>query len=52
MLLGFVVLVEVDAGSVVVPHGVAGQQLSEEDGAFRSVNIHAPAPFYHLELVK
>ena len=29
MLLGFVVLVEVDACSVVVLHGVAGQQLSE-----------------------
>lgn len=49
MLLGFVVLVEVDAGSVVVLHGVAGQQLSEEDGPFHSVNIHAPPPFYHLE---
>lgn len=48
MLLGLVVLVEVDAGSVVVLHGVAGQQLSEER-RFHSVSIHPPAPFYHLD---
>lgn len=30
MLLGFVVLVEVDARPVVVLHGVTGQQLSEK----------------------
>lgn len=40
MLLGFVVLVEVDAGSVVVLHGVAGQQLSEKEEPSHSV--HAP----------
>lgn len=47
MLLGFVVLVEVDAGSVVVLHGVAGQQLSEEEESPHSVHVHAPALFYH-----
>lgn len=46
MLLGFVVLVEVDAGSVVVLHGVAGQQLSEKEESSHSVHIHAPALFY------
>uniref|UniRef100_A0A0E9VR32 Uncharacterized protein n=1 Tax=Anguilla anguilla TaxID=7936 RepID=A0A0E9VR32_ANGAN len=32
MLLGFVVLVEVDAGPVVLFHGITGQQLSVEVG--------------------
>lgn len=30
MLLGYVVLVEVDTGSVVLLHGIAGQQLSDK----------------------
>lgn len=30
MLLGFVVLIEVDAGSAVLLHGITGQQLSDE----------------------
>lgn len=47
MLLGFVVLVEVDAGPVVVLHGVAGQQLSEEEETFHSAHVHAPALFYY-----
>lgn len=55
MLLGFVVLVEVDARSVVVLHGVAGQQLSEKHthykhDSFNSVNIHAP-PLYDLKII-
>lgn len=29
MLLGFVVLIEVDAGSVVLLHGITGQQFSD-----------------------
>lgn len=29
MLLGFVVLIEVDAGSAVFLHGITGQQLSD-----------------------
>lgn len=36
MLLGFVVLIEVDAGSVVLLHGITGQQLSDE----QSTNTH------------
>lgn len=30
VLLGFVVLIEVNAGSVVLLHGVAGQQLTDK----------------------
>lgn len=48
MLLGFVVLVEVDAGSVVVLHGVAGQQLSEKEKSSHSV--HVPGLFYSPNL--
>lgn len=46
MLLGFVVLVEVDAGSVVVLHGVAGQQLSKKEESFHSVHVRAPVLFF------
>lgn len=51
MLLGLVVLVEVDAGSVVVLHGVTGQQLPEKEASLHSVNIPAPAPFYHYHFI-